>query len=85
MDIVDDLGKIVIDKNGKDVEYDVLLTFNCEELGKNYIVYTDNEFTNNKKNIYVSSYDPIIGTDKLDDITDSDELEMVLDVLNQIK
>lgn len=49
MDIVDDLGKIVIDKNGKDVEYDVLLTFNCEELGKNYIVYTDNEFTNNKK------------------------------------
>ena len=39
---------------------------------------------NGRKNIYVSSYDPIIGTGELGDITDKAELDMVQDVLMQI-
>ena len=32
----------VYDENGNEVVYDVLFTFESDETGKNYIVYTDN-------------------------------------------
>ena len=37
----------MLDENGREVVYDVLFTFESEETGKNYIVYTDN--TNTKR------------------------------------
>lgn len=77
--------KITIQKDGKEVECDVLFTFDCDDTGKTYIGYTDGIVgENGRKNIYVSSFDPIIGTGKLDDITDPNELSMVQDVLAQI-
>lgn len=85
MEYTDDLGKLTILKNGKETECDVLFTFECEELGKNYVGYTDNSIgSNNRKNIYVSSYDPVIGLNELEDITTEAEMNMVLDVLRQI-
>ena len=33
----------MIDDNGKEIEYDVLFTFENEENNKNYIVYTDQQ------------------------------------------
>ena len=33
----------LFDENGKEVEYEVLFTFESNETNKNYIVYTDNE------------------------------------------
>ena len=32
----------VLDENGKEVTCEVLFTFDSEETGKSYIVYTDN-------------------------------------------
>ena len=32
----------VIDENGKEIECEVLFTFESDETNKNYIVYTDN-------------------------------------------
>ena len=49
----------VIDDKGKEIECEVLFTFESDETGKNYIVYTDNttdEQGNTK--VYASIYDP---------------------------
>ena len=40
----------VIDKNGSEVECEVLFTFESEETGKNYLVYTDKD--GNAQTIY---------------------------------
>lgn len=77
--------KIVINKNGQDIECDILFTFDSEDTGKAYIGYTDNSIASNgRKNIYVSSFDPIFGTGSLEDITDEKELAMVREVLEEI-
>ena len=49
----------VIDDKGKEIECEVLFTFESDETGKNYIVYTDNttdEQGNTK--VYASIYTP---------------------------
>lgn len=78
--------KIVINKNGQEVECDILFTFDCDDNGKSYIGYTDHSFGDNgRKNIYVSSYNPIMGPGTLEDITEKEELDMLQDVLQQIE
>lgn len=85
MEELEDLGTITIQKDGKSVECEILFTFENDELKKQYIGYTDHSVgENGRKNIYVSSYNPLLGTDKLEDITTPEELDMVRDVLNQI-
>lgn len=85
MEQVDDLGTITIIKDGKEVECEVLFTFENDELKKHYIGYTDHSMgKNGRKNIYVSSYNPSTGINNLEDITTPEELDMVKDVLNQI-
>ena len=77
--------KIIIEKRGKQVECDILFTFDSEDTGKVYVGYSDHSIASNgRKNIYVSSYDPIIGINSLEDITDERELAMVRQVLAQI-
>ena len=52
---------------------------------KVYVGYTDHSTgINGRKNIYVSSYDPLKNDVYLEDITDERELQMVNDVLNEI-
>ena len=85
MEIVDELGKITIMKDGKPVDCEILFTFDNEELQKQYVGYTDHSIgTNGRKNIYISSYNPLADKKILEDITSPEELEMVQDVLNQI-
>jgi len=85
MEQMDDLGTVTIIKDGKEVECEILFTFENEELRKNYVGYTDNSIgENGRKNIYISSYDPLIGTGKLEKITSPEELQMVQEVLNEI-
>lgn len=80
-----DKEKIQVEKDGKMVECDVLFTFDSEDTMKSYIGYTDHSIAENgRKNIYVSAYNPFNPEDKLEDITDEAELEMVNDVLIKI-
>ncbi len=52
---------------------------------KSYIGYSDNEVaSNNRKNIYISSYSPLSGDFKLHDVTDQKELDMILEVLENL-
>ncbi len=77
--------KITIEKDGKDIECDILFTFDSEDTNKSYVGYTDNSIASNgRKNIYVSSYDPLNGPSKLENITDEKELAMIKDVLKEI-
>lgn len=49
----------VIDKDGKEIEFEVLFTFESDETKKNYMVYTDNS-TDEEGNVrvYVSVFKP---------------------------
>jgi uncharacterized protein YrzB (UPF0473 family) len=85
MELFNDDEKVTIDKDGKQVECDVLFTFNCEELCKTYLACTDHlKNAEGKENLYVFSYDPIFGMGKYESVTSQPELEMVNDVLKQI-
>ena len=82
---IDTNEKVVILKDGKEVECDILFTFDCEETKRSYIGYSDNSIAENgRKNIYVSSYDPNTENIVFENITDPNEMKMVQDVLVQL-
>ena len=77
--------KVILKKGDKEVSCDILFTFDCEDNMKSYIGYSDNEVaSNNRKNIYISSYSPLSGDFKLHDVTDQKELDMILEVLENL-
>lgn len=77
--------KIIIQKEGRDVECDVLFTFNCEETGKGYVGYTDHSVdSKNRKNIYTAAFDPVMGMGTLEEIKTDAEKELVKEVLEQV-
>lgn len=77
--------KIVLEKDGKTYEYDVLFTFDSEDTMRSYVGYTDYSIgKNGRQNIYVSAINPFSTDGKLEDITDPRELAMINDVLQQI-
>ena len=85
MDLDLDNEKIELEKDGKIEECDVLFTFNSEDTMKSYIGYTDHSVgPNGRKNIYVSSFDPLKSKMELENITDPRELRMVHEVLQQL-
>lgn len=50
---------MVLNKEGKKVECEVLFTFESEETNKNYIVYTDNtKDSKGNVRVFASTYDP---------------------------
>ncbi|MBQ8132378.1 MAG: DUF1292 domain-containing protein [Bacilli bacterium] len=78
--------RIIIQKDGKEVECEVIFTFESPDTGKAYIGYTDHSIgEDGKKTIYVSSYDPVLGTGRLEDLTDKREIEMVDKALKMMK
>lgn len=49
----------VIDRNGKEIEFEVLFTFESDETNKNYMVYTDNSIDENgNTRVYASVFMP---------------------------
>ena len=77
--------KIQLIKNNKIIECDVLFTFNSEDTNKSYVAYTDYTMSsNNRKNIYISAFNPFKEKMELEDITEPKELEMIHTVLQQL-
>ena len=77
----------VLKEDGTYGEMDMLFTFSCDELHKDYVAVTDwthNE--NGETNIYVYSY---VETEnegtKYTIVTDKDELEMATEILEECK
>ena len=77
--------RIMNDEN-EEVECEVLLTFESNETGKNYIVYTDNtldEEGNTK--VYASIYDPLEPNTKLQPIETEEEWELIETILEELQ
>ncbi len=76
----------VIDKNGKEVECEVLFTFDSEETGKNYIVYTDNtKDVNGNVRVFASIYDPSKEDSELLPIKSQKEWKTIETILESIR
>ncbi len=76
----------ITDETGKDVEYEVLFTFESDETKKNYMVYTDNtkdEQGNTK--VYASIYNPDEDNTKLLPIQTEEEWNVIEKILNQLQ
>mgnify|MGYP005778588535 CR=1 FL=1 len=76
----------VIDKDGNEIECEVLFTFESDETKKNYIVYTDNtkdEIGNIK--VYASIFDPNSETTKLDPIETEEEWNIIENILETLQ
>lgn len=76
----------MLDENGNEVVYDVLFTFESEETGKNYIVYTDNEKdeTGNIQ-VYASIYYPNDPQSKLEAIETEKEWKVIETILETLQ
>lgn len=76
----------VMDDKGKEVECEVLFTFDSEETKKSYIVYTDNT-TDDEGNVrvYASTYEPGKENTTLSPIESEREWKIVETVLESIK
>ena len=49
----------IIDKDGKEIEFEILFTFESDETNKNYMVYTDNtKDENGNTKVYASVFKP---------------------------
>ncbi len=74
----------ITNEEGKEITCEVLFTFDSEETGKNYIVYTDNtkDEEGNIK-VYASIYDPN-DTTKLEPITTDKEWKIIQIVLDEV-
>jgi len=76
----------VINDKGEEIVCDILFTFDSEETGKSYIVYTDNS-RDDKGNIQVfaSIYDPKEENQKLEPITTDAEWKVIETILNTLQ
>ena len=75
-----------VDANGKEVECEVLFTFESEETKKNYIVYTDNtldEQGNTK--VYASIYNPNEENTNLVPIETEKEWKIIETILEELQ
>ena len=72
----------MIDENGNEIIYDVLFTFENDENGKNYIVYTDNHKDDQGNiEVYASIYDPDDPESKLEAIKTEKEWKVIETIL----
>lgn len=76
----------MIDQDGNEVVYDVLFTFESDETGKNYIVYTDQSRDDNGNiQVYASIYDPENPSTKFEAIKTEKEWKVIETILETLQ
>lgn len=82
-----DKGKFtVLDDQGKEVECEVLFTFESEETQKNYIVYTDNSVDiDGSTKVYASTFDPEGNNPELKPIESDKEWKVIETILAELQ
>ncbi len=71
------MKKIVLDEDGKNVEYDVLFTFKDEKNNKEYIIYTDDS-----EYLYAAYYEYGV-ISYIDDPDDQTFIKKVIDIVRK--
>jgi len=76
----------IINDEGKEVECEVLFTFESDETKKNYIVYTDNTFDEEgNTKVYASIYNPDQDETKLLPIETEKEWKIIETILDELQ
>ncbi|MBQ3528243.1 MAG: DUF1292 domain-containing protein [Clostridia bacterium] len=76
---------LVTREDGSEVECDILASFDCEDTGKSYIIYTDNELDENgNTQLFASVWDDSGEIPKLLEIESEEEWQMVDELLDQM-
>ena len=76
----------VLNDEGKEIECEVLFTFESEETHKNYLVYTDNTVdVNGNIKVYASIFDPTKDTSDLLPIETEREWKIIETILEEIQ
>lgn len=76
----------IVNDEGKELECDILFTFDSDETKKSYIVYTDNtvDETGSTK-VYASIYDPTGNDKSLKPIESDKEWDVIENILSSIQ
>ena len=76
---------IVINPQGKEIRCEILFTFDSEDFGRSYVVYTDHSLDEDgQERIYASIYDPTGADLSLREIKSKAEWDMIDYVLNTL-
>ena len=76
----------VMNDEGKEIECEVLFTFESDETHKNYIAYTDNTLDENgNTKVYASIYDPSRETTELQPIETEKEWKIIETILTELQ
>ena len=75
-----------VNEEGKEVECEVLFTFESDETKKNYMVYTDNtKDSEGNIKVYASIYDPEKPESELQPIESDKEWKIIETILEEIQ
>lgn len=75
-----------VNNEGKEVECEVLFTFESDETKKNYMVYTDNtKDSEGNIKVYASIYDPEKPESELQPIESESEWKIIETILEEIQ
>lgn len=80
-DIMDKKYLYVLDDFGKKNEYEIIMAFKSAANNKNYVVYTNNEYSGDSLNLYASIYYDDFS--KLDPIDSEEDWNIVEDKLKE--
>ena len=76
----------IFNDRGEKLTCNALFTFESDETGKNYIVYTDNTLDENgNKKVYASTFDPLEANPVLGPIETEKEWNIIEDILNKLQ
>ena len=76
----------LFDDNGKEIECEVLFTFESDETGKNYMVYTDNtKDADGNTKVYAAIYNPDEDETKLKPIETDHEWTIIQKILDELQ
>ena len=71
--------------NGVKIEYNVILTFKSILSGKNYVIYTDNTYDQNKKlRFYAATYNPNLPTPFIGEPTTKEEWLEITNAIDNV-
>ena len=71
--------------NGTKVDYNVILTFKSILSGKNYVVYTDNTYDQNKKiRFYAAVYNPDLPTPFIGEPSTKEEWTEIVNAIDNV-
>ncbi len=74
----------IIDKNGVNKTYDIMMTFDSDNTNKSYVVYTNYEIgADGRIIVYASTYENHNGKVKLGNVDTKEEAEFINKFLNE--